>query len=82
MRQLAGRADLALRRSGEVHASVSDRARFPVIFELYSTRFGTATPNPDLGPERATNLELGWTGQTARQYSPRGAPCSTATSGT
>ena len=47
-------------RSGEWHASVSDRARFPVIFELYSTRFGTATPNPDLGPERATNVEVGW----------------------
>jgi iron complex outermembrane receptor protein len=45
---------------GQVHASVSDRVRFPVIFELYSTRFGTATPNPDLGPERATNIELGW----------------------
>ncbi|MGE0363831.1 MAG: TonB-dependent receptor plug domain-containing protein [Vicinamibacterales bacterium] len=48
--------------TAEVHASVSNRARFPVIFELYSTRFGTATPNPDLGPERATNLELGWKG--------------------
>lgn len=47
-------------RSGEWHVSVSDRARFPVIFELYSTRFGFATPNPDLGPERATNLEVGW----------------------
>ena len=47
-------------RSGDWHASVSDRARFPVIFELYSTRFGFATPNPDLGPERATNVELGW----------------------
>lgn len=46
--------------AAEVHASVSNRSRFPVIFELYSTRFGTATPNPDLGPERATNLELGW----------------------
>ena len=46
--------------SGDWHASVSDRARFPVIFELYSTRFGTATPNPDLGPERATNVEVGW----------------------
>jgi iron complex outermembrane receptor protein len=46
--------------SGEWHASISDRARFPVIFELYSTRFGTATPNPDLGPERATNVEVGW----------------------
>src|SRR5690606_37464383 len=26
------------RASGEWHASISDRARFPVIFELYSTR--------------------------------------------
>jgi iron complex outermembrane recepter protein len=47
-------------QSGDWHASVSDRARFPVIFELYSTRFGTATPNPGLGPERATNVEVGW----------------------
>ena len=50
------RHDLA----GDWHASVSDRARFPVLFELYSTRFGTATPNPNLGPERATNVEVGW----------------------
>lgn len=47
-------------RTGEWHASVSDRARFPMLFELYSTRFGTATPNPDLGAERATNVEMGW----------------------
>lgn len=47
-------------KAADLHVSVSDRARFPVIFELYSTRFGTATPNPDLGPERATNLEVGW----------------------
>ncbi len=47
--------------------SVSDRARFPIIFELYSTRFGTATPNPSLGPERATNLEVGWTGHAGPQ---------------
>ncbi len=38
-----------------------------MIFELYSTRFGTATPNPDLGPERATNIEVGWTGTLARR---------------
>lgn len=30
------------------------------------TRFGTATPNHDLGPERATNIELGWRGTAAR----------------
>lgn len=47
------------RDSGQAHLSVSDRARFPTIFELYSTRFGTAVPNPDLEAERATNIELG-----------------------
>lgn len=46
--------------NAQLHASVSDRGRFPTFFELYSTRFGTATPNPDLGPERATNVEVGW----------------------
>jgi iron complex outermembrane receptor protein len=51
--------------SAEAHVSISDRSRFPVIFELYSTRFGTATPNPDLGPERATNVEVGWKGTPA-----------------
>jgi iron complex outermembrane receptor protein len=49
--------------TAQIHAGVSDRARFPILFELYSTRFGTATPNPDLGPERATNLEAGWKGR-------------------
>jgi iron complex outermembrane receptor protein len=51
--------------TAQVHAGVSDRARFPILFELYSTRFGTATPNPDLGPERATNVEIGWKGRQA-----------------
>ena len=46
--------------TGQLHASVSDRSRFPTIFELYSTRFGTATPNPNLGAERARNYEIGW----------------------
>ncbi|MDY6982074.1 MAG: TonB-dependent receptor, partial [Pseudomonadota bacterium] len=49
--------------SGQWYASVSDRARFPTIFELYSTRFGSAVPNPNLGAERATNYELGWQGE-------------------
>ncbi len=53
-------------KRAQLHASVSDRARFPVLFELYSTRFGTATPNPDLGPEHATNTEVGWKATAAR----------------
>jgi len=45
---------------GQLHASVSARSRFAGIWELYSTRFGTAIPNPDLGAERARNYEIGW----------------------
>ena len=43
----------------ELHASVSRRARFPTIFERFSTQFGTAASNPDLKAERATNYEIG-----------------------
>jgi iron complex outermembrane receptor protein len=46
-----------------VHLSVSSRARFPTIFERFSTRFGGATSNPDLKAERATQVELGGTRQ-------------------
>lgn len=42
-----------------LHFSVSSRARFPTIFERFSTRFGTAASSPALDAERATNLELG-----------------------
>ena len=42
-----------------LHASVSARTRFPTIFER-SSRFGGATSNPLLAPERATNYEIGW----------------------
>jgi iron complex outermembrane receptor protein len=59
--------------TADVHVSISDRSRFPVIFELYSTRFGTATPNPDLGPERATNIEVGWRGRAAQRVTAAGA---------
>lgn len=44
---------------GKVHFSVSDRVRFPTIFERFSGRFGTAVSNPGLDPERARNYELG-----------------------
>lgn len=46
--------------SAQFHASISDRARFPTIFELYSQGMGTRTPNPNLGAESATNVEVGW----------------------
>jgi iron complex outermembrane receptor protein len=46
-------------RSGTVHADVSDRARFPTLFERYSTRFDAKDPNPNVPPERARNYEVG-----------------------
>ncbi|HEY6814844.1 MAG TPA: TonB-dependent receptor [Croceibacterium sp.] len=42
-----------------LYASVSSRARFPTIFERFSSRFGGAVSNPDLTAERATNYEIG-----------------------
>ncbi len=50
----------------DVHLSVSSRARFPTIFERFSTRFGGAVSNPNLDAERATQFELGG----ARQFGP------------
>jgi iron complex outermembrane receptor protein len=43
-----------------VHFNVSDRQRFPTLFERFSTRFGGAVSNPRLTPERAINFDLGW----------------------
>ena len=47
---------------GAFHASVSSRTSFPTMFHRYSTRFGLMEPNPDLEAERATNIELGYSG--------------------
>jgi iron complex outermembrane receptor protein len=47
----------------QLRGVISSRTRFPTIFERFSTRFGTAIPNPDLEPERAVNYELGWSAQ-------------------
>ncbi|HTY51031.1 MAG TPA: TonB-dependent receptor, partial [Steroidobacteraceae bacterium] len=47
--------------SGSVFLSYADRARFPTLFEMYSTRFGTFVNNPDLQPERSHYLQAGVT---------------------
>lgn len=47
---------------GDFHASLSSRTRFPTLFDRYSTRFGSAVPNPDLKSERALTFELGYRG--------------------
>lgn len=48
-----------------VYFNVSDRVRYPTLFERFSTRFGGATSNPALQPERAVNYDLGWSTQFA-----------------
>jgi len=48
---------------GEVFASVSRRARFPGLRELYSGALGRFEPNPDLGAERQDLAEAGWQGR-------------------
>jgi iron complex outermembrane receptor protein len=45
--------------SGSVHLSYADRQRFPTLFEMYSTRFGTFVNNPDLQPERSHYSQIG-----------------------
>jgi len=45
--------------TGHIYADISDRARFPTLFERFSTRFGSTLSNPDLQAERAINYEIG-----------------------
>ena len=57
----SGQAALSWRPADdeELHLSVSSRTRFPTLFDRFSSRFGGAVSNPDLKPERATNVEVG-----------------------
>jgi len=44
----------------EARLTLSHKTRFPTIKDRYSYRLGSALPNPDLEPEKATTLEAGW----------------------
>ncbi len=54
-----GRLDWTGNDGAEAHLSLSSRVRFATVFERFSSQFGSAEPNPDLRPERATNAEIG-----------------------
>lgn len=45
---------------GLLHASVAWKTRMPSIKDKFSYRMGRALPNPDLGPEKSVNYELGY----------------------
>lgn len=51
-----------------VHTSLSRRARFPALRELYSGALNRFEPNPDLKPEKLTAAEVGasWANETFR----------------
>ncbi len=53
----------ALDEHGQLFAGISRKTRFPTIKDRYSARMGRALPNPDLKPETARHLALGWRGQ-------------------
>ncbi|MCC6600438.1 MAG: TonB-dependent receptor [Crocinitomicaceae bacterium] len=52
-----------LKANHKLGAAVSNKTRFATIKERYSYRMGTAIPNPDLKPERATNYEINYNGK-------------------
>ena len=50
-----------LSASWGLHASLSERSRFPALRELYSGALNRFTPNPDLKPETLMAIEGGFT---------------------
>ncbi|MDR2104458.1 MAG: TonB-dependent receptor, partial [Deferribacteraceae bacterium] len=53
----------SLMKAHEVHLTYARRNHFPSMVQRYSTRFGTVLPNPNLGPEIANHIELGYKGE-------------------
>jgi len=49
-------SSVGARNETDVYA---DRSRFPIPFEMYSTRFGTFINNPELRPERSHYTQVG-----------------------
>ncbi|MDR0877939.1 MAG: TonB-dependent receptor [Treponema sp.] len=45
-----------------IRLTYARKNHFPAMSQRYSTRFGSTLPNPNLGPEKANHLELGYAG--------------------
>jgi iron complex outermembrane recepter protein len=54
-----GASMVAFGERARIHASVSERSRFPALRELYSGALNRFAPNPDLKPERLLGTEIG-----------------------
>lgn len=63
----ASNAQVALRQDlgalWQIQGSLARKSRFPTLKDRYSYRMGTALPNADLAPERATHAELRLSGR-------------------
>jgi iron complex outermembrane recepter protein len=46
--------------NNDARVTLSQKSRFATIKDRYSGSFSSRLPNPDLKPERATTMELGW----------------------
>ncbi len=55
----AGASLSAMGERARIHASLSQRSRFPALRELYSGALNRFEPNPDLQPETLMGMEVG-----------------------
>lgn len=53
-------ASYVVGKSGHLFATFSDRARFPMLKDIYSASLGAGLPNPNLLPEHAFNFNVGY----------------------
>jgi iron complex outermembrane receptor protein len=56
-------------RDQQLRVTYARKNHFPTMSARYSTRFGKNLPNPNLGPEKAHHLELGYRGAFFEQMS-------------
>ncbi len=54
-----------LGEAGRVYATLARKTRLPTLKDRYSQRLGNYVENPNLGPERSLNLEVGYEGRLA-----------------
>lgn len=53
-----------VQNTGLAYLSMARKSRLPTLKDRYSYRLGRALPNPGLDPERSTNYEVGYEGDT------------------
>lgn len=52
-----------LNAATRLYATIASKTRLPTLKDRYSQRLGTYIENPDLGPEKSVNYEVGYQGR-------------------